>query len=202
MKRLDFKSRLKEALPGVNIHCIIHRCGVLQVYLKGNFAPISIPEVTKTTWTKANLQAIIEVMPSNRCATCGRFVSLDVYEGEEFNYYPSVDEAGNISAEFRLILICAECGEEMNEAPVEFSIDPTAEMEEHMHTQHPTRWVAGDLVDDCLPEFEVECTNVTVYNHEKSYVVELKLHVTCAVHWTWEGCTIIATAEIQAEDLN
>jgi hypothetical protein len=154
---------------------------------------------------------------SNRCPSCQHFVSLEASEEENFNSDPEVDEFGNITANFRLVVNCGECGDEMKESEVEFIIDASDEVTEHITTCHPSSPGEGPQDEYCPPAFEVECVGVSVGERysgtsktpmrfqKKFYVVDLDLHVTCNAHSDWAGCNVSATEEVQAlymEDLN
>lgn len=95
---------------------------------------------------------------SNRCPDCERFVSLEPSDEGEFTIDPEVDEVGNITAEFRLVVTCAECGGEMKEASVEIYIDPTEEIEAHLteHTQIEIREAKGTARRDFLCARSIE----------------------------------------------
>jgi len=61
---------------------------------------------------------------SNRCPDCEKFVSLTPVEDPEWNTEPEIDEDGCVTGELRVVLECAECGEEMKEAVIEVAITP------------------------------------------------------------------------------
>ena len=71
-----------------------------------------------------------------RCPNCSKFVSLEMQEPEE-NATDFDTETGEITADYRIYRTCAECGEEMKEATIEFSdnADPNF-MEEHQGESH------------------------------------------------------------------
>ena len=151
---------------------------------------------------------------SNRCPDCERFVSLEISEEDEFNTDPEIDDEGNISAEFRLLLNCVECWGEMKDAAVEFYVEAPEEIQEHINKYVPSADSEDDEPDH---EFEVECTSSSVSERysgdsktprrfrKKFYVVELEFSITCTTHPDWPGCTVAATKEVQAsylEDVN
>jgi hypothetical protein len=70
---------------------------------------------------------------SNRCINCEKFVSLEPSEDPEWNSDPEIDEDGAVTGELRVVLNCAECGEEMKETTIELDISPSdiEGLEEH-----------------------------------------------------------------------
>ncbi len=76
---------------------------------------------------------------SNRCPTCEKFVSLEPNEDPEWNSDPEIDEDGAVTGELRVVLNCAECGEEMKETTIELDISPSdiEGLEEHKEAEDP-----------------------------------------------------------------
>jgi len=144
---------------------------------------------------------------SNRCPDCEHFVSLEISEEDEFHTDPEIDDEGNINAEFRLLLNCAECGGEMKESAVEFYVEPMEEIQEHIN-----KYVPG-VDDESDHEFEVECTSSFVGERysgdskiprrfrKKFYVIDLEFGVRCETHPTWPGYSVAVTKEVRASDM-
>jgi hypothetical protein len=65
----------------------------------------------------------------NRCSSCNKFVSLDPAEPE---VDLDINNEGNITGTVRLVLACAECGDELKE--YNFDVDESAsdKIEEHI----------------------------------------------------------------------
>lgn len=55
-----------------------------------------------------------------RCPSCNKFVPYDTDADPEEEGEPSVDEGGRFTASYRRVLPCADCGEELKEATIEF----------------------------------------------------------------------------------
>jgi len=129
---------------------------------------------------------------SNRCPQCEKFVSFDVeYNEPEWSNELEIDVNGDITGELRVILSCADCGEEMKDyiLCVELALDDIeglveykTEAIEKARTEAKNALLAElgvaseeDVIDqDRLEEvmdeaeeafeFEVECTSISVYD--------------------------------------
>jgi Zn finger protein HypA/HybF involved in hydrogenase expression len=69
-----------------------------------------------------------------RCPDCNKFVAFD--EGEYKVESIEVDDDGNVRAEVRVVLNCAECSQELKEARLEMEVDHTEECKEHQSKGH------------------------------------------------------------------
>lgn len=67
-----------------------------------------------------------------RCDQCNKFVSFDAEQDPELD--ASVDDAGVVTVQARIVNCCAECGAEMKEASLEVEIDLSGEVAAHRET--------------------------------------------------------------------
>jgi len=77
----------------------------------------------------------------NRCPNCSKFVSLEAQDPEVQSCDVELD--GTVSAEVRLVLACAECGDEGKETVFTFE-EQSDELEEHIAAHAAGGWWEGE----------------------------------------------------------
>lgn len=103
---------------------------------------------------------------SNRCPDCGKFVSLEGGDPEVNDL--SIDESGEITAEVRVFLTCAECGTEMKEFTFEDSTD-SEEIENHIQ-EHVDEGESCELtIEENSVEFTDEMVTKDRHGHQIKY---------------------------------
>jgi len=94
-----------------------------------------------------------------RCPSCEKFVSYDTEVEPEEDQEPEVTD-GSVTASYRRVLTCAECGEELKEA--------TIEIEGEVSCSEPCKKQEGDDPSEGEPEHEWEITESSANPTERT----------------------------------
>lgn len=122
---------------------------------------------------------------SNRCPDCSKFVSLEIQEPEVSSL--EIAEDGNINADVRVYLTCADCGTEMKEYT--FNIDEIPDevfshIEEHNEAGEEYSLEIEENGVDMVDEMQTHDRHgnpIKNYRYQKHYYgFELTALVTCS----------------------
>lgn len=86
-----------------------------------------------------------------RCNSCSKFVSFDT------DVDPEINEDGVVDVQVRIANNCAECGQELTQADLQFQIDLSDQVEEHR-----------EGCEECKAHPELEVTDSSATRTERA----------------------------------
>jgi len=137
----------------------------------------------------------------NRCESCGVFVSLETAEPEitnlELDEYDEDMQEIHFHGEMRLVRTCAECGDEMKEANIEFEGGPI-DLAEHIDLCGDCPTVQQELWDN----LEIEAGETEADERGEGSGRYMKTFIIGKLNWeiSCPDCDFTAEGTIEAEE--
>lgn len=111
-----------------------------------------------------------------RCPDCNKFVGLELQD-PEINEEDFDETTGDITAEYRIVRVCADCGTELKEATIQFSEQVDGEfLEKHTGEGH-----------SLTADFSAENLEIGGGRYQKAFFgIDLRVTATCSCGEAWE----------------